>query len=367
MAIHSISIKNFKSIRELSDFKLDSLNVLIGANGVGKSNFISFFKFLDNIINQNLQIYINQTGRNSSYLYFGIKKSSFIEASIVISKEGDNKNNKYDFKLVPNQNGEFIFEYEKYSNYEIENNGGNVSLWPSLSIGVLESQIKNPFAFLDIYKRSFNSLFRIFHFHDTSQTSYVKSFGNINDNDFLREDGKNLAAFLYRISKTHPQQFNFIEKTIQSVAPFFHKFNLKPSAENNQEINLQWFEKGSDDYYDAHRFSDGTLRFICLSTLLLQPELPETIIIDEPELGLHPFAINKLAGLIKTASAKTQIIISTQSVELINNFDPNNIIVVERENEQSIFNRLNEDELSIWLEEYSLGELWNKNVFGGQP
>ncbi len=367
MAIHSVSIKNYKSIRELTNFELGALNVLIGANGVGKSNFISFFKFLNNIINQNLQLYVKRTGRANSYLYFGEKKSAFLECSIVISNGGNFSNNNYEFKIAPNQDGGFVFEYEKYSNYEIRNNGGNVSLWPSLSIGAIESQLKNQSAFLDVFQRSFKNLFRIFHFHDTSESALVKGFENINDNEFLKEDGKNLAAFLYRISKTDSQHFNFIEKTIESVAPFFHKFNLRPSIENNQQINLQWLEKGSDDYFDAHRLSDGTLRFICLATLLLQPELPETIIIDEPELGLHPFAIDKLAGLIKSASAKTQIIISTQSVELLNHFEAIDVIVVERENEQSVFNRLNESELEIWLEDYSLGELWNKNVLGGRP
>jgi predicted ATPase len=366
MSIHSISIKNYKSIRELTDFKLSSLNVLIGANGAGKSNFIGFFKFLNNIINQNLQFYINTTGRANSYLYFGQKKSSYLSGEIKFEHNLDKLKTNFEFKLTPSQFGELIFDFENSFYYKDDFETPSL-LFSTSPGGYQESQVTNNAKFDGSYLNLILKAFKIFHFHDTSQTAYVKGFGNINDSDFLKEDGKNLAAFLYRISKTHPQQFNFIEKTIQSVAPFFHMFNLKPASDNNQEINLQWLEKGSDDYFDAHRLSDGTLRFICLATLLLQPDLPETIIIDEPELGLHPFAISKLAGLIKSASTKTQIIISTQSVELLNNFEPNDVIVVERENEQSVFKRLNNFELEAWLENYTLGELWNKNVLGGGP
>ena len=99
----------------------------------------------------------------------------------------------------------------------------------------------------------------------------------------------------------------------------------------------------------------------------MQPNLPEVIIIDEPELGLHPVAINKLAGLIKKASAKCQIIISTQSVNLVGNFDANDIITVDRVDNQSQFNRLSDENLGSWLEDFSLGDLWLKNMIKGQP
>jgi predicted ATPase len=116
-----------------------------------------------------------------------------------------------------------------------------------------------------------------------------------------------------------------------------------------------------------YHFSDGTIRFICLTTALLQPNLPSTVIIDEPELGLHPYAIEILAELINAASQKTQVIISTQSPALVDYFEPEDIIVVNRENGASTFRRLDADRLSSWLEDYSLGELWRKNVISGGP
>jgi predicted ATPase len=209
--------------------------------------------------------------------------------------------------------------------------------------------------------------FKIFHFQDTGKTAKIKLPCLIADNEFLREDGANLAACLYVIQLTYPKDFKRIEMVIRSVAPYFERFDLKPDRINPDVIRLEWKEKGSDAYFNAKHLSDGTLRFIALATLLLQPEAPQVIIIDEPELGLHPFAINKLAGLIKKASANTQIIISTQSVNLVDNFDPEDIITVDRQDGQSVFNRQNSETLKDWLTDYSISDLWNKNVIGGRP
>ena len=132
---------------------------------------------------------------------------------------------------------------------------------------------------------------------------------------------------------------------------------------------LKWQKKGCDDIFTASQLSDGTLRFICIATLLLQPEelMPSTIIVDEPELGLHPFAITVLAEMVKSVSQKKQLILSTQSAELLNWFDPEDVIVVDNGSQGSIFRRLTTEELGAWLEEdYSLGDLWNKNLFGGR-
>jgi predicted ATPase len=211
------------------------------------------------------------------------------------------------------------------------------------------------------------SSFKIFHFHDTSDTAKIKKTSNVHDNHVLREDAGNLASFLYLLQEKHPKSFKKIEMTIHSVAPFFEKFDLKPNNINPESIRLEWKEKDSDMYLNASHLSDGTLRFIALTTLLMQPEPPSIIIIDEPELGLHPFAINKLAGLIQKVSAHSQVIISTQSVGLVDNFEPEDIIVVDRKEKQSVFERQNSENLQRWLENYTIGDLWLKNVIGGRP
>jgi predicted ATPase len=361
MGIQSISISNFKSIRETEDLEIRPINVLIGPNGAGKSNFINFLKFLNRLYTERLQLYISTNGRADNFLHFGRKTSDFLGGTIVFDND---YHNEYEFKMVPDQNNNLIFS-EEWSNYTQNNdspnfmkisNGGN-----SESVLITDSSYRNK------YLRNQFKGFKVFHFHDTSFNSKLKQPCAANDYAFLYEDGANLPAFLYRLSKRHPKHFKVIEKVVESIAPFFDGFYLEPDEINNEQIYLRWKEKGSDQLFNAHNLSDGTLRMISLCTLLLQPDLPETIIIDEPELGLHPFAISKLAAMLQSASTKSKIIISTQSVNLVNQFEAEDIIVVEREDNQTVLRRQDTENLKEWLEEYSLADLWQKNILGGRP
>lgn len=210
---------------------------------------------------------------------------------------------------------------------------------------------------------------KIYHFHDTSNSAKVKRTVNLNDNRRLREDASNLAAYLYFLKEKEPAYYRNIVDTVRMVAPFFDDFDLRPNSLNPDKIKLEWRERGSDAYFDANSLSDGTLRFISLVTLLLQPpgRLPSTILLDEPELGLHPYAITILANLLRSAAEHTQVIVATQSVTLVNQFEPDDIIVVDRVKDQSVFVHLGAAEIDSWLDDYGLGDLWEKNVFGGRP
>jgi len=208
---------------------------------------------------------------------------------------------------------------------------------------------------------------KLYHFHDTSDSARVKQTGDINDNFFLRGDAGNLAAFLFNLKNAFSSHYEIIRGSIRQVVPFFDDFILRPQTDNPNKIRLEWREQGSDYPFLAHQLSDGTLRFICLAALLLQPQPPSTIVIDEPELGLHPFAIAVLASMMRSAAARTQVIASTQSVPLVNEFDPDDLIVVNRREQETKFDRVTGSELAEWLDEYKLGELWQKNVLGGRP
>ena len=210
---------------------------------------------------------------------------------------------------------------------------------------------------------------RLYHFHDTGSSALVKQIHGINDNEYLREDARNLAAFLYRLQHQHEEHYQRIVKTIRLVAPFFGDFHLRPTVANPEKIQLEWTERGQDVPFTASALSDGTLRFICLATVLLQPEgfMPASILIDEPELGLHPFAITVLGGLMKATSQRHQLIVSTQSVELVDEFEADDLIVVDKAGGASTFTRPDRQALAEWLKEYSLGEVWKKNLLGGRP
>jgi predicted ATPase len=209
--------------------------------------------------------------------------------------------------------------------------------------------------------------FRVYHFHDTSDTAAVKFLCDLEDNRVLRPQAENLAAFLYWMQQKQPDHFASIQETVRQIAPFFDEFRLAPSKLNENKIRLEWKEQGSDAYFNASSLSDGTLRFICLATLLLQPELPPVILLDEPELGLHPSAIGIVSDLLKAASVSSQVIVATQSVTLVNQLSAQDVIVVDRADGQSVFRRLDDSALAGWLADYALGELWEKNVLGGRP
>lgn len=298
-------------------------------------------------------------------LYQGRKHSDSISSLI------DFKNtNAFFFKLKPTTEGKAFIEYSgDYFNSrkdETKDYEGKWyrTLWDN---AVEESKIINSSTFRAGYLRSFLKSFTVYHFHDTSMNSPMRGACDLGDNEKLRHDASNLAAYLYRLQQNEPQTFKLIEGVIRSIAPYFKGFKLKPDRLSSNRITLEWEEVDSDMYLDANNFSDGTLRFIALATLLLQSDLPETIIIDEPELGLHPTAINKLAALVRKASLKKQIILATQSVNLVNCFDPEEVIVVDRKEKQTVFKRLNSDDLTAWLDDYNIGDIWEKNVIGGQP
>ena len=379
-SLDKITIKGFKSIRSLEDFELSNLNVLIGANGSGKSNFIDFFRMLRAMMDlplpglaiASLKTYIADGGGSDDFLFNGPKETEQIE---VVTRFGLNG---YRFKLAPTSDATFIINDEaRYFTY-------GQSRWWELGSGhsipeLLRDKDEPGATGRDgvghhVYEAI--ASWKIYHFHDTSKMAPMRRYEVIEDNEYLRFDAANIAPFLYELKnpswpppsslkKKKRNVYKQIVDTIRLVAPFFDDFILKP--DKNEKVRLRWRQRGSDYPLKPHHLSDGTLRFICLTTALLQPELPSTIIIDEPELGLHPYAIEILAELIQSTSQRTQLIVSTQSSALVDYFEPENIIVVNRKKGASVFQRLNKRELSFWLKDYSLGDLWRKNIVSGGP
>lgn len=358
--LNQLKINGYKSIKSL-DLELKPLNIIIGANGVGKSNFIGFFKFMNKIVEKDLQLYTAQQGGANKMLYFGTKMTEQLSFSLFFPP------NKYVCTLIPNNNDQLIFKeeivyFKKDSEIKEENlvKGGEIeSSLPTFNRFYFHSISGHITKYLNDWK--------IYHFHDTSSTAKVKQTCNIHDCEVLASDGANLSAFLMCVREHNLKSYNQIVKTVQRVAPFFHDFILAPERYNQDTIKLKWKHKGTDEYFDANDLSDGTLRFILLTTLLLQPNLPTIILLDEPELGLHPFALKLLASMFRKVSRKTQIIASTQSVTLADEFDIEDLIVVDRVDNHSEFKRLNAQDYQQWLEEYSLGDIWQKNLIGGVP
>jgi predicted ATPase len=364
--IEKLTIGGFKSIRKLEDFGLRRLNVLIGANGAGKSNFVGFFRLLRELVEQRLQRAIVTEGGADACLYLGPKVTQRLVGKFSFGA------NSYEFRLVPTVDDRLVFADER-TVYRL----GLAVIESSLGSGHSEALLKNhkddagstgAKYGVPHYVYSAVSSWVVYHFHDTSREAGVRRRRALNDNEVLRPNAENLAAFLYRVRQTHPDHFARIRDVVRLAAPFFDDFKLRPVPGNEDQIQLEWLQKDSDYPFLASQLSDGTLRFICLATALLQPSLPSSVLFDEPELGLHPYALTLLGNLIRQAAKRQQqVIVSTQSAPLLNEFAPEDVIVVERVQGESTFRRLDSAHLSDWLEEYALGELWQKNVLGGRP
>ena len=353
-----MTIRGFKSIKSC-DLSFGKINVLIGSNGAGKSSFISAFSFLQNILSKNLQVSVGQSGL-SSLLYKGRKATEEIDFEVFFGQ------NSYGFALIPTDDNRLIFREEYFGYHGGWNNaspighGHSESHWESAAHNGIDDYVATI-----LRKQNW----RGDHFHDTGKDARVKQEHNISNNKMLLYDAANLAAFLYRLKNFFKPNYDEIVETIRLVAPYFDDFVLEPQEGNEEQIVLRWCQTGCEDVFNASQLSDGTLRFICLTTLLLQPhELqPATIIVDEPELGLHPYAITIFSEIVRQLSNEKQIMISTQSVELLNEFDVEDVIVVDRSDTGSEFRRLDPEQLKLWLDgDYTLGDLWKKNVLGGR-
>ncbi|MEO7994053.1 MAG: AAA family ATPase [bacterium] len=371
LAIDKITIKGYKSIKELVDFELGPITVLIGANGSGKSNLLSFFSFINEIGLLNLQAVVAQSGGRERYLHLGSSTTTAIEAEICLEAD------TYAIELTPVEGDRLLIKEETIALKDLKNLPSPMTF----ALNANESNVRRGIPQLEQHDKAVffappekfpliearQELWpRPYHITDTGFASPLRTSANIHGNRRLQSDGGNIAPMLYRLLKTQTDLYERILNLVKRVAPFIGDFDLRPNPLNGASILFQWFQSGWAQSLYASQLSDGTLRFICLITALLQPEPPSIIMLDEPELGLHPYAIHLLADLIHEVAVERQVIVATQSPMLLDHFNPEQVVVVEREEEASIFRRLTRDELAVWLEDYSLGEIWRKGVLGGR-
>lgn len=361
-----LSLRGFRTIRELDDFEPRSLTILIGPNGAGKSNFISFFRLLSWALVPpgQLQDFVARQGGASAILHQGTPPAREMDATLRLTTDAGA--NEYHLRLVQAAADTLVFAEESFR-FRRPEHGDRPA--PGLGTGHREAQLivkaaegnQTAVAILGMLRRII-----VHQFHDTSPTARIRGKWDVEDGRWLKEDAGNLGAFLYRLQSAAPSYYQRVVETIRLVLPFFTSFELQPEY---GRVLLRWRERGTDRIFNASQAADGMLRAMALVALLLQParDLPDVLILDEPELGLHPYAIEVLAGLLKGAAAHVQVMVATQSASLIDRFDPEDIVVANRSAQESTFHRLGADEFTDWLKEYTLSELWEKNVLGGRP
>lgn len=364
--LKSISIKGFKSIRD-QQLTLNKINLLVGANGAGKSNLVAQFRMLNFMLSETLQQYVGQSGGASSLLFLGPETTPQMEVSLEF--ESDTGESGYSMRLAHAAQDTLIFVDEAYS---FLGEGRETPQTKSLGAGhketLLNARADSGDKTVQVL-RGFLRQCKVYQFHDTSSTADIRQNRNKDDNRYLKANGGNLVAYLHLLQERHPENYRQIVETIRRVAPGFGGFQIAPLRLTPGSLSLQWKENGSDYLFGPHQLPDGLLRFMALTTLLLQPEsdLPKVLVIDEPELGLHPAALLILASMLKQTSTNCQVVIATQSATLLDHFGPDEVVIVDRKKQETVFSRPDKAQLVEWAEEYSTGELWQKNLLGGRP
>ncbi|MDE0229946.1 MAG: AAA family ATPase [Spirochaetaceae bacterium] len=363
--LKSVLVRGFRSIKEMN-LELGPINVCIGANGAGKSNLIEFFKMVNEMMAGRLQQYIATTGRATANLHFGPQVTQQLEAELTF--EADQGTNTYYVRLFYAAGDSLVFADESLSFLRF---GNDIPQQQTFGAGHQEALIRHFAENQPLINtlRNFLNHCRVYHFHDTSQSARIRRYCYVGDTRWLMPDAANLAAILYQMKSNNEVIYRRIVRDITQIAPYFEDFDLEPAHPLGTDIILNWRHRQSDLVFGPHQFSDGTLRAICLIALLHQPvdDPAYLIVVDEPELGLHPHALELISSLFRAASKHAQILISTQSSTFVDTFDPRDIVVVDRTRETTTFQRPNTEVLESWLEDYSLGEVWEKNVIGGSP
>ncbi len=373
--IERLRIRGFRSLADVDFFPRPDASALIGANGSGKSNFVKFFNMLSWMLKaRRLQEFVGREGGADDQLHGGNETTSRLDAEVSIRTHTGR--NDYRFTLAYAHPDELLFTEEafRYSRDDIDDSAP----WHHLGSGYREARIVeagHPGAAPQApgvppqTARTVTYLLRdcaAYQFHDTGSTSSFKKSWDATDHARLRTDGGNLPAILYGLERDDLHRYEGICRHIRRVLPGFDRFQLD---EQYGKVALRWRSTHTDKTYGAHLTSDGSLRFFALATLLNLPaeKLPSVVVLDEPELGLHPKAIALVGDMIQALARSRQVIVATQSPLLVDTFELDQVFVLEIRDGRTEFNSQETDYLREWLDEFSVGELWQKNLLGGRP
>jgi predicted ATPase len=388
-----IKIEGFRSIKE-TELSLNPLTVLIGPNGSGKSNFMDLLSLIAEASYGHLAEGMANRGGFDNVCFKGDPGDIFVEFRFKPEGIFQEERTSVRFRLKLKRFGSYPrvwFEQiekapDQYhtSPLQLMRRDKDGCEFRSIKTGISEDleekaleseselaifQVKDKDKYPTPYK-----LLRLLQEWAFYRDINVGPNAPIRQPDLVRPtvrlvaDGGNLASVLYSIQQQHPATWKEIEEILETVYSDFHSITFPPEG-GDGKVLLRWWERPFEKKsgFSAGLLSDGTLKLLCLLAILKSPDPPPMICIDEPELGLHPDWIKLVAELLISAATRTQVIIATHSPQLVSKLEPDSIIVANKSGGATKFQHLDSGELSKWLEEFSLGELWMAGHFGGRP
>ena len=367
--LESFSFKGLSSLKNVRLELSEGVTLLIGANGAGKSNVVDSIELLSRIIGGELQDEVLRRGGANRLLFVAPKGEPSATSAVLEvwgTPDAQGTKNGYRAAITPNVDDRALLQESVFLHdtprYEFPY-GQTLPLGLESTVASLPTNSKiGRFAG---HVRPLLEGVRVYHFDDVSDNAPPKLLAEVGDNISLRSDAGNVAPYLMRLQQTHPEIYARVVRSVSNVAPFFDDFVLKEEA---GRVRLRWKQKRSDRIFMPSELSDGTLRFICLATLLLSPDRPHVIVLDEPELGLHPYAIAQLGALLRQTVAGEdgrQAVVATQSTQLLEEFSLDNLVLVDRQAGATTLSRPDPEALKVFLNSYSIGDMWNMNLLGG--
>lgn len=372
-AITRIQVQGFRSLKSV-DLSLGRVTVLIGPNGSGKSNLLSFLRMVPLMRTQSLRRFVGEAGGASALLHYGPKTTKEMKLRLDFNQAGETHTYAATLGYAANDTLLFIDETVEHRTATEPDAKGFVRLGGGYAESILGADAHQPSPIVRNV-RWWLSQMNFFHFHDTSATSALRQNARQAEDKYLRSDGSNIAVVLRRLANSEAPEdiasWKRIGMLLRQIAPYIKRLEpelVDPANPTNSAVRLRWVD--DHDYtFGVHDLSDGTLRALALITALSQPvsRLPAFVTIDEPELGLHPAAITLLIGLVRSVAPHCQIVLATQSPALLDHFMADEVVVAERHDGATSFRQLDAEKLKAWLEDYSLSELFDKNILGGRP
>jgi predicted ATPase len=406
--ISRITLENFFSFGHQTSIDLNpDINILVGINGSGKSNFLRAIKLLyDGVAGKGLEeTFLKDWGGFSSVASFNIQESMEIILSFEFDKEAINKavGGGYRFQSNPIYQiiiyragatsyylGEKLYAVAPEGRYDnpfiflqIENSQGVISARDGDKIRLethrqdekglsLKSselalrQLSDPDRYYPLFtiKRAIEQL-AVYEYFDTTPKSSIRQPGSYDSEERLAPNGHNLLSILLKIKNHHSLSYEEIERYIRKINPNFKDVNFDLLG---SKMLLVLREQHLSKSVPAEHISDGTLRFLLLLAILLNPGRGSTICLDEPEIGMHPDMINSIADAIKSAArSASQLIIATHSPLLLNAFDLDQILIFEKDStNKSVVQVKSTDEFDDWQEQYLSGQMWMQGLIGGK-